>query len=336
MTEGTGIRIAVVIPCFNEGLTIAKVVRDAERALPGAVVHVCDNGSEDDTAEKARAAGAVLHFERRRGKAQAVQRLFADVEADVYVLVDGDDTYTLEDAPRLVRTLLEGRLDLVNGRRCADSPGAFRPGHRFGNWFLSTVVAAIFGRGVEDMLSGFKVFSRRFVKSFPSLSKGFGIETELLVHALELGMPMAEVETAYRDRPPGSRSKLATVRDGWRILLLIAHLVREERPLPFFGFLFVLFLLAALALGLPVVGEFLRTGLVPRLPTALLATGLAILAFSSLVCGLVLDTVTRGRKEMKRLRYLAIPGPGALVAAERGTGVPPGAVACDREPTLAR
>jgi hypothetical protein len=301
------LRVAVLIPCYNEAATIQKVVEEFRSALPEATIHVCNNNSTDDTAARAAAAGASVCLERLPGKGNAVRRLFADVDADAYVLVDGDDTYAADDAPRLVAALLEQGLDLVNGSRQPLSDNVYPPGHRFGNWLLSSIVAWVFGRGVRDMLSGYKVFSRRFVKSFPAMAVGFEIETELIVHALELRMPVAEFDTTYRNRPRGSTSKLSTVRDGWRILSTIIVLIKDERPLQVFSAVFAVLAAAAILLALPIATEFVRTGLVPRLPTAVLSTGMMLLAFLSLACGLVLDTVTHGRREMKRLHYLTVP-----------------------------
>ncbi|HET6183899.1 MAG TPA: glycosyltransferase family 2 protein [Acetobacteraceae bacterium] len=299
--------IAVLIPCHNEEVAIGRVVADMRAALPTATIYVYDNNSTDRTVEVARAAGAVVRREILQGKGNVVRRMFADVDADVYVLVDGDDTYDAAVAPLMVSTLLEGDYDMVNGAREAAVEAAYRPGHRFGNVVLTRIVTSIFGNRISDILSGYRVFSRRFVKSFPALSVGFETETEFTVHALELKMPIAEVRTAYRDRPAGSASKLRTFTDGIRILRTILVLIKEERPLQFFALTGFVLLVAAVALGLPVVVEFARTGLVPRLPTAVLASGLVILSWLSLVCGLILDSVARGRKEIKRLAYLAIP-----------------------------
>ncbi|HSE28652.1 MAG TPA: glycosyltransferase family 2 protein [Gemmatimonadales bacterium] len=299
--------IAVLIPCYNEAQTVAKVVTDFQRALPGATILVYDNASTDATASIARAAGAVVRSEPLRGKGNVVRQMFADIEADVYVLVDGDDTYEAGSAPEMVRRLLGESLDLVNGARVPVGTDAYRPGHRFGNRLLTATIAMLFGNRLTDLLSGYRVFSRRFVKSFPSLASGFEIETEFSVHALQLRMPLCEIPTPYRERPEGSVSKLATWRDGFRILRTIVALVRSEKPLAFFGGLAVVVALASLGLGIPVVVEFARTGLVPRFPTAILAAALMIIAFLSFSCGLILDTVSRGRVEAKRLSYLAIP-----------------------------
>ncbi len=300
------IDVAILVPCFNEEATIGKVVHDFKRHLPGSIVFVYDNASSDRTSELAAAAGAIVCREPLPGKGNVVRRMFADVEADVYVLVDGDDTYDAASAPLLIRTLLGESLDLVTGARVETSNQAYRRGHRFGNWLLTTLVAHLFGNRFSDMLSGYRVLSRRLVKSFPALSGGFEIETELTVHALQLRVPIAEVPTPYKDRPAGSQSKLRTVKDGVRILSTIIRLVKEERPFYFFGVMGLVLGAASLAAGFPVVVEYTRTGLVPRLPTAVLATGLALLGFLSLVCGLILDTVTKGRIEQKRMHYLSI------------------------------
>jgi glycosyltransferase involved in cell wall biosynthesis len=300
-------RLAVLIPCFNEAVTIASVVRSFRTHLPGAVVYVYDNNSTDGTAAIALEAGAVVRHEARQGKGQVVRRMFADIDADIYVMVDGDDTYDAASAAALVARLREGPFDIVNAARVENGDGAYRRGHRFGNWLLTALVRSIFGTASRDMLSGYKALSRRFIKTFPALSTGFEIETELLVHALEVGMPLGEIDTPYKERPTGSASKLRTVHDGARILTLITRLVKEERPLAFFtGFAMVL-VLAATALAVPVILEFWRTGLVPRLPTAVLSTGLMLSAVVAFFSGLILDTVTRGRREMKRLAYLAMP-----------------------------
>ncbi|MCW3473760.1 glycosyltransferase family 2 protein [Limobrevibacterium gyesilva] len=300
-------RIAVLIPCWNEAVTIGKVVADFRAALPCATVYVYDNNSTDGTIAAARAAGAVTRHERLQGKGNVIRRAFADVEADIYVLVDGDDTYDAAAARDMVRLLAEQGLDMVTGRRQTDLGDAYRTGHRLGNRVLTGLVQFVFGNRVSDMLSGYRVFSRRFVKSFPALAAGFETETEFTVHALELQMPVGEVATAYGVRPAGSASKLRTYADGLRILRTIAMLVKDQRPLQFFGLSGVVLLLLATGLGLPIVMEFLQTGLVPRLPTALLATGLVLLSFLSFSVGLILESVARGRKELKRMSYLAIP-----------------------------
>jgi len=311
MTDHTA-RIAVLVPCYNEDAAIATVVRDFRAAMPSAVIYVYDNNSKDETVARAREAGAVVRTEMRQGKGNVVRRMFADIEADVYVLVDGDDTYDAGAAPALVAKLVNDGLDIVSGQRVATGQAAYRPGHVLGNWLLTTLTSVMFRVKLNDLLSGYRIMSRRFVKSFPFTAEGFGIETELTVHAVRLLMPMAEVETRYKERPEGSVSKLNTYRDGFRILFTIAALVREERPFVFFTTIFVLLALFSLLVGTPVVLEYFHTGLVPRLPTALVAVGAMVLAFLSLASGLILDTVTRGRWEDKRMAYLAIPGPQDL------------------------
>jgi glycosyltransferase involved in cell wall biosynthesis len=302
-------RIAVLIPCYNEAEAIGSVIRDFAAALPEASIYVYDNNSRDRTREIAAAAGAIVRTETFQGKGNVVRRMFADVEAEVYVLVDGDGTYHAPSARGMVDDLLTNSLDMVNGARVPVAAAAFRPGHVLGNRMLTGTVALIFGDRLKDMLSGYRVMSRRFVKSFPALAAGFETETELTVHALELRLPIAEVQTPYRDRPPGSQSKLRTYRDGLRILRAIFFLVKEERPLQFFSGVAIALVVASLLLGGPVVAEFVKTGLVPRLPTAILATGLMILAAVSFAAGLILDNVTVGRREMKRLHYLSLQGP---------------------------
>lgn len=303
-------RIAVLVPCYNEGVSIGAVVRDFRAALPQARIFIYDNNSTDDTVAVARAAGAIVRREPLQGKGNVVRRMFGDIEADIYVLVDGDDTYDAASAPRLVAELLDDRLDMVVGARVAEAKAAYRPGHRLGNVVLTRLVGLIFGNRFRDMLSGYRVFSRRFVKSFPALSHGFEIETELNVHALELRMNIREIDTPYRERPEGSFSKLSTFRDGWRILRMIVNLMKEERPREFFGLGFLLLFLTSLGFGVPVIAEFMETGLVRRFPTALLATGLMLLAFLSLTSGMILDTVTTARREVKRLAYLSQIAPG--------------------------
>ncbi len=299
--------VAVLIPCYNEEVAIGSVVAAFRAALPAATIYVYDNNSRDGTAAAARAAGAVVGLERLQGKGNVIRRMFADIEADVYVLVDGDATYHAPSAPEMVKRLLAERLDMVNGTRVSDAEAAYRPGHRLGNVVLTGIVRTIFGNRITDMLSGYRVFSRRFVKSFPAFSSGFETETEFTVHALELSMPIGEVDTPYRERPPGSQSKLNTVVDGVRILLTIIRLVKEERPLQFFLVNGALLSALAVILAVPLLTEFARTGLVPRFPTAILATGLVGLAFLSFTCGLILNSVSRGRTEVKRLAYLAVP-----------------------------
>lgn len=305
-------RIAVLIPCYNEAAAIATVVRDFKAALPGAAIYVYDNNSKDETIARAREAGAIVRSELRQGKGNVVRRMFADIEADVYVLVDGDDTYEAEAAPGLVKRLIDEGFDIVSGRRVATGEAAYRTGHVLGNQLLTGLTSTMFRVELLDLLTGYRVMSRRFVKSFPFTAEGFGIETELTVHAVRLLMPMIEIDTRYKERPEGSVSKLNTYRDGFRILFTIVSLVREERPLIFFTSLFGFFAIFSLALGIPVVIEFIRTHQVTLLPRGTLAVGLMVLAFLSLASGLILDTVTRGRWELKRIAYLAIPGPQDL------------------------
>lgn len=310
MTDLSGLRIAVLLPCYNEEAAIAKTVIGFRAALPTATVYVYDNNSSDRTVEIARAAGAVVRTERMQGKGNVVRRMFADVDADIYVMADGDETYEAAAAPRLVARLWEEQLDMVVGARRSEIEEAYRRGHRLGNRMLTGILAWIFGRTFSDILSGYRVFSRRFVKSFPVLSAGFEIETEISVHALELRMPVAEVVTAYGARPEGSVSKLSTYRDGFRILNTIATLFRIERPILFFGIIGALLFGLAVALAIPLAITFLQTGLVPRIPTAIGVTGLVIIAALNGMCGLILDTVVRGRREVRRLAYLAQRAPG--------------------------
>jgi len=299
-------RIAVLVPCYNEELTIGSVIDSFSSALPGAIVYMYDNNSTDKTVEVSRQHGAVVGTESLQGKGNVVRRMFADIDADVYVLVDGDDTYDSSCAMLLVQKLVKEGLDLVNGARLSESQESYRPGHRFGNMMLTSIVAWVFGDRFTDMLSGYRVMSRRFVKSFPALTAGFEIETELTIHALELRMPVAELPTHYRPRPVGSVSKLQTFSDGFRILFTIARLVKAERPLAFFSFFSSICVITALVLAYPVFVTYVETGLVPRFPTAILATGLMLLAALGAVCGLILETVTQGRREMKRLFYLSL------------------------------
>lgn len=302
-------RIAVLIPCYNEEVAISAVVRDFRAVLPEATIFVFDNNSRDRTVEVATNAGAMVRHVPLRGKGNVVRRMFADVDADAYVLVDGDNTYHATSARDMVATLLTKNLDMVVGRRVTDETAAYRLGHRTGNWVLTEFVARLFGRTFTDILSGYRVFSRRFVKSFPALATGFEIETELTVHALELRMPIEEVDTPYTSRPEGSVSKLNTCRDGIRIFWTILKLFRQERPLWFFGGISAALSLASLVLSIPLFLTYAQTGLVPRFPTAILITGMMLAAFLSLACGMILDTVTRGRHEIKRLIYLQIKPP---------------------------
>lgn len=302
--------IAVILPCYNEEAAIGATIAGFREALPGARIYVFDNNSSDRTVEVALAAGAIVRTERMQGKGHVVRRMFSDVEADIYVMADGDATYDASAAPGMIRMMLDERLDMVVGARKSEIEAAYRRGHRFGNRMLTGLLARLFGRTFSDILSGYRVFSRRFVKSFPVLSAGFEIETEISIHALELQMPVGEVVTQYGARPEGSASKLSTYRDGWRILWTIASLFRLEKPMLFFGLIGAALALLAIILAIPLGLTYLQTGLVPRLPTALLATGLMILAFLNGFCGLILATVVRGRREVRRLAYLSFAAPG--------------------------
>jgi glycosyltransferase involved in cell wall biosynthesis len=306
------LRIAVLLPCYNEEAAIAQTVAAFRTALPTALIYVYDNNSADRTREIAAAAGAIVRTERMQGKGHVVRRMFADVEADIYVMADGDATYDASAAPELVRRLVDEQLDMMVGARKSEVEEAYRRGHRLGNRLFTGLLANLFGRTFSDIFSGYRVFSRRFAKSFPALSRGFETETEISVHALELAMPVGEMVTAYGARPEGSQSKLSTYRDGWRIMRTILHLFRIERPVLFYGG-FGLFLAAiAVVLSIPLAITYAETGLVPRFPTAILITGMMIVAFMSFMCGLILDTVVRGRREVRRLHYLSFPAPGQV------------------------
>jgi len=331
------VRIAVLLPCFNEEITIAGVVAGFTRALPGATVYVYDNNSTDATATRAAAAGAIVRREPLQGKGNVVRRMFADIEADIYVMADGDGTYDPGSAPEMVRMIAEDGIDMVVGaRKESGDAAAWNQRRRLGNRLLTGFVARLFGKRFTDILSGYRAFSRRFVKSFPALAPGFEIETELTVHALELRVPVAEIDTPYIARPEGSQSKLRTSRDGARILRTIFLLLKEERPFRFFGAISLGLAAVSVVLAYPLLIEFLETGLVPRIPTAVLCTGLMLLAFLSLTCGLILDSVSRGRREIKRIAHLAVPRTGIdsaeLAPAPELPEVPhpPSAIAHDR------
>ena len=311
-TLPAGPRVAVLLPCYNEAGAIARTVTDFLAALPEATIYVYDNNSSDGSPDIAAGAGAVVRCVRQQGKGHVVRRMFADIDADIYVMADGDATYEAAAAPAMIQMMLAENFDMVVGARRSEVQAAYRRGHRFGNRALTMLLESLFGRSFTDILSGYRIFSRRFVKSFPVLSSGFEIETEMSVHALELAMPVAEVETVYAARPEGSVSKLSTWRDGWRILRTIFTLYRVERPIWFFGTIAGLFTAVAVMLAVPIVQTFLETGLVPRFPTAILVTGMMVIAFVNLMCGLILDTVVRGRREVKRLAYLAYRAPGEL------------------------
>ncbi|MEW7998588.1 MAG: glycosyltransferase family 2 protein [Candidatus Thiodiazotropha endolucinida] len=302
-----GYRLAVILPCFNEEGAIERVITDFSDALPGAAIYVFDNSSTDGTADKARKAGAIVHQVNLPGKGNVVRRMFADVDADIYIMADGDATYHAASAPTMIRKLLCDNLDMVVGVRNHQSSEAYRRGHKSGNRLLTSTTTSIFGSGFTDMLSGYRVFSRRFVKSFPAMSQGFEIETELAIHALELRMPCAEVSTPYGVRPEESESKLRTYSDGLRILKTIIRLFAMERPLRFYGLIALGFIVSAIILAVPIVITYLETGLVPRFPTAILSTGLVITGAIGFITGLILETVTVGRREIKQLHYLSMP-----------------------------
>ncbi|WP_426322043.1 glycosyltransferase [Pseudoduganella sp. R-43] len=303
-------RVAILVPCYNEALTIEAIVHDFRASLPQATIYVFDNNSTDGTAEIARRAGASVRLVPHQGKGSVVRRMFADIEADAYIMVDGDDTYDAAIAPQLVAKLFDEGLDMVVGNRVTEEQAAYRLGHRFGNNLLTGCVSMLFGRTFTDILSGYRVFSRRYVKSFAAHSTGFEIETELTVHALELRMPVAEVETVYKARPEGSFSKLNTYRDGWRILMTILRLFKSERPLAFFGIGFMACFLLSVGLAVPLLSVYWDTGLVPRQPTAVLCSAIMLFGVVLLVCGIVLDAVTKARIEQKRFAYLAYPAHG--------------------------
>lgn len=306
------LRIAVILPCYNEEAAIGEVVAGFRKVLPEAEIYVYDNNSKDRTSEVATAAGAIVRSETLQGKGNVVRRMFADIDADIYLMCDGDITYDASSAPAMINKLIDENLDMVVACRVDTETAAYRAGHRFGNALFTGFVAKLFGSRFTDILSGYRAFSRRYVKSFPALSNGFEIETELTVHALELRMPIGEMDSPYGARLEGSQSKLSTYRDGFRILLMITKLFKNERPLFFFSIIFGLLSLAAIGLSIPVLITYLETGLVPRLPTAVLAASTMLLAFLALTCGLILDTVTHGRREIKRLAYLTIPSVGSL------------------------
>jgi len=304
------LKIAVLLPCYNEEAAIGATVAGFKAALPDATIYVYDNNSRDRTREVAAKAGAVVRTERQQGKGHVVRRMFADIDADVYVMADGDLTYDPAASPAMVDMLLTEQLDMVVGTRRHEAKDAYRGGHVIGNRVFTGLLSGLFGRSFSDIFSGYRVFSRRFVKSFPVLSEGFEIETEMSVHALELRMPVGEVETSYGARPEGSHSKLSTFGDGWKILKTIANLYRVERPVLFYGSIGALLVIAAIILAEPLVETYLQTGLVPRFPTAILVTGMVIVAVLCIFAGLILDTVTRGRREVRRLAYLSLNAPG--------------------------
>jgi glycosyltransferase involved in cell wall biosynthesis len=313
LDSASTLRIAVLLPCYNEEAAIGATVAGFIAALPGATVYVYDNNSRDRTQDVARQAGAVVRCEKQQGKGHVVRRMFADIDADVYVMADGDLTYDPKSAPQMVDLLVAEQLDMVVGTRRHEQKDAYRGGHVLGNRLFTGLLSGLFGRSFSDIFSGYRVFSRRFVKSFPVLSSGFEIETEMSVHALELRMPVGEIETAYGARPEGSESKLSTYGDGWRILKTIATLYRVERPVLFYGSIGALLVALAIVLAIPLVITYVHTGLVPRFPTAILVTGMVIVAVLCFFAGLILDTVTRGRREVRRLAYLSLAAPGTAV-----------------------
>lgn len=300
-------KIAVLIPCYNEALSIKQVIADCKKYLPHADIFVYDNNSKDETIKMARAAKAYVYQEKNQGKGNVVRRMFSDVEADVYVMTDGDATYDIASVPAMIDKLVSERLDMVTGVRCMTQTEAYRPGHQFGNWLMTRIVHLFFGKKTDDMLSGLRVFSKRFVKSFPANSKGFEIETELTVFASSMRLPLADFKTPYYARPEGSVSKLSTFKDGYKILKMIAMLIKEERPLLFFGLGALFFLILSVLCAVPVIIHYLETGLVPRIPTAVLSVGLGICAGVSLAIALILDTVSKTRQEGRRMRYLSVP-----------------------------
>lgn len=302
--------IAVLLPCFNEATTIAAVIDGFHRALPTAVVYVYDNNSTDGSADVAAAAGAVVRRERHQGKGNVVRRMFADIDSDIYVLADSDQTYDASAAGQLVEGLIKQNVDMVVGVRVGIKD-AFRYGHRAGNQLFNRVVSSLFGPGFTDILSGYRVLSRRFVKSFPSTSSGFEIETELSVHALDLKLPAAEIALNYGERPQNSASKLRTYRDGFRISVKILMMYRALKPLQFYGAISIVLIVVALIIGAPVIITYLETGLVPRLPTAILAASIIQLGVLSLVCGIIIHAVSSTGRELKRMRYLDLPAPNS-------------------------
>jgi len=305
------LKLVVLIPCYNEAETIADVIHEFKTILPTAKIYVYDNSSTDQTVIIAKQHGAIVRTEKNKGKGNVIRRMFSDINADIYVLVDGDHTYDAKKAPELIQALIENHLDMVVGARVEiqtdySSNAVYRFGHRIGNALFSMLIGKLFGKNFKDVFSGYRVFSKRFVKSFPAMTRGFDIETELTIHSLELNIPGAEIETYYRARPQGSTSKLNSVGDGMRILVRIVALLKETRPLLFFGGLFIALVSISVFLFLPVLMDYWHTGLVKRFPTAILSTGIMLLAFMSLGCGIILDNVCRARKEMKRFFYLSL------------------------------
>lgn len=297
-------RVAVLIPCFNESKTIVNVINDFRQEIPDAAITVYDNGSEDNTLILAKQANAIVKVVPERGKGQVIRRMFADIDADIYVMVDGDATYDAKSVGGAIELLTTQMLDMVICVRHSCEKSAYRAGHILGNKLFNKAIQWLFGHLSQDVCSGYRVFSRRFVKSFPIVSQGFEIEAEMTIHALQLGLPVGEIETPYRGRPKGSMSKLNTLRDGGRIFWMILWLFISNKPMALFGWLFAVFVMLALALGLPIVVDFIHTGLVPKIPTAILAASLGILSSICLACGIVLDSVSKARLETKRFWYL--------------------------------
>ena len=326
-------RIAVLVPCYNEEAAIATVVRDFRAALPAATIYVYDNNSKDKTSERAREAGAVVRRETMQGKGNVVRRMFADIEADVYLMTDGDTTYDPTAARKMIDLLVADNLDMVVGKRIHKAKEAYRPGHVLGNKMLTGFLARLFGTRFTDILSGYRAFSRRFAKSFPASSVGFEIETELSVHALTLKLPVAEIDTDYFERPAGSTSKLNTYRDGVRILRVMIQLFKNERPLAFFSLLALILGLISVGLAIPIFIHWIQIGDVPRFPTAILSASIMLLAFLSLAVGFNLDTVTHGRRELKRLMYLQVPG---TISANEAYGTQVHDLAASRGDSLKR
>jgi glycosyltransferase involved in cell wall biosynthesis len=302
--------IAVLIPCYNEEATIKKVVNDFQLGIPSALVYVYNNASTDGTVEIATKAGAIVRTEPNKGKGNVMRRMFSDIEADIYIIVDGDDTYEASKCLEMVNKLIDSNLDMViASRKTENSEGEYRWGHVFGNRMLTRSVSLIFGHGFTDMLSGYRVMSHRFVKSFPIASKGFEIETEITIHALQIGASCAEIETLYDSRPEGSESKLNTFKDGFKILWMILILFKEGKPFQFFGLLSLFFFIISVVLSISIFSTYIETGMVPKIPTAVLSTGLMILSFFSLIAGVILDSLSRSRLEVKRANYLSYKSP---------------------------
>ncbi len=297
--------VAVLIPCYNEAETIANVVRAFKKCLPNAIVYVYDNCSEDETVQRAHEAGAIVTIARDRGKGNVVRRMFADVDADIYIMVDGDSTYSACDAPKMVEIIENDNVDMVVAARKERSENAYREGHKFGNSLFNFILKILFHSTFSDIFSGYRAFSKRFVKTFPVMTNGFDIEAELSIHALTLSIPFAEIKSEYSERPANSHSKLSTFKDGAKILLSIISLLKETRPLFFFGMISLLMCLLSIGIAYPIIGTFIETGLVPRLPTAVLSMGIMLISFLSLTCGLILDSISQGRMEIKKLNYLS-------------------------------